>query len=48
MATDRAGRSRRSTADPNASGESLTVHADPDKLFFIAMLVKDIELVPAL
>jgi hypothetical protein len=27
--------------------EDLVVHADPDKLFFISMLIKDIELVPA-
>jgi len=46
MATDRTGRSRRNAAE-STGGESLTVHADPDKLFFISMLVKDIELVPA-
>jgi hypothetical protein len=40
-----AGAARRSTS--HASVEDLVVQADPDKLFFISMLVKDIELVPA-
>jgi hypothetical protein len=37
----------RSARGTSASGDGLLVKADADKLFFIQMLVKDIELVPA-